>query len=1517
MCSFALMSQPIIAADISNVPLGTLAANTSVKPNLMFILDDSGSMGQSYTPDWVNDVYCRQAYVNPNNNWVDTSSGNNWTDPALGITLRKPTGSCLFGSPPYASPYFNSQWYNPAIVYAPPKDAAGNDYPTQNSANTTAWTQVKVDGFGKQAFYSSYDNGSYDFYNYGATTKINLTTQFPIPIFCDTRGGTGGTGTCKENISDNNNATDDYAYPDTTSVTSATIYKFLNYKGTAPYYYNITSDRYCTDDSFNSCTSSSTPTGSYTVPARYVWCKDTGLTQCRARRSDNAYNKVSFFGATIPAVTGAKGTGTLTISSAGDTTYPTKTTVTSIVINGVDILGAPVSVTAINNSTKRTNLASAIAAQINSFVSSKDYTATSSSNVVTIKGAVNGVVYNGSISVSAADVTDTTGASFGFTTSPASGGFSVLGGTSSAKGSTTFDVTKAGDASYPSITQVSSIKVNGVEILGGPVSVSGINSSTKQSSLETAIANKITSYTSSPDYTGSISSSKVKITAVANGSDKNGTVTITATDTFDSSVPISHTVTIGTTSVSGGVDDVPSASVPASRFNRVDIVSSNNSYPKAITRTDCAGATCTYAEEMTNFANWFSYYRSRLQTMKSAAGQAFSTITNAYRVGFITINVNSSAEFLGLDTFEGTQRTNWYTKFYDQTPGSSTPLREALSRVGRYFAGKTSGINAVTSGSTAIQYACQKNYALLTTDGYWNGNTSQDLSGSEIVNTDNNSAATATVTDAASGATSTIKTSSRDDGVYDGALSGSTKTLADVAQYYYLTDLIADTDPRGKNVVPLSADDPVNWQHMVTYSLGLGVDGRLKYQSDYKTSASGDFAKIRTGGTGCEWQATSSETCDWPVPAANADTAVDDLWHAAVNGRGKYFSAKSADQVVAGLKEIVASIQVVTGAASSAATSSPVITQTDNYVYVTTYRTGKWDGQISAYTINPDTAAVSATPKWAAQELLNTKGAASRKIYTQNGTGGRIDFSWSGLDGSAKSYFQSKCSAMSQCATLTGADQTKVNNGQELVDFLRGDKTNEALFRTRDYILGDLVNSSPVFVDTPNRNYTDSGYLGSGGYKEGNASRKGVLYAAGNDGMLHAFDGSTGDELWAYVPRMLLSGMYVLGDAEYSTLHRYFVDGQLTAEDVYDTNDNKWKTILVVGLGAGGKGYFALDVTDPDEPKPLWEFCNSSSLCAKSDSDMGYAFGNPVITKRPTDGKWVTYVTSGYAQGTTQAGRLYMLDAIKGDVLNETASGTDGLGKIAGYVEFYDQNNTAKKIYGGDLTGKVYAFDVTTATPTVAQIATLSSSGIAQPVTTTPIVTTCLGKRLVLVGTGQYLGVGDVSNTQTQSFYGFRDDIPAARQTLNGSSSMIKQTIDFTNLTVSNNSVDINTHDGWYVDFQSGTGERVNVDPILGSGITFVPTNIPTTTPQACEYGGKSRGYVMDYCSGKGLQQGFEAPQLVVGATKVYFSTTSKTSLGVLLTYATGPLKAIDLGTGLATPATGGKRSSWRELVPN
>lgn len=979
------------------------------------------------------------------------------------------------------------------------------------------------------------------------------------------------------------------------------------------------------------------------------------------------------------------------------------------------------------------------------------------------------------------------------------------------------------------------------------------------------------------------------------------------------------------------------------RFSRVDIVPTgtfNNRYD----RSDCAAKAsgiCNYAEESINFANWYTYYRTRMQMMKTVAGQAFIPIDSRYRVGFITINPmnNSSSvdssKYLPVDVFNISQKQAWYTIFYNQVPNGGTPLREALSRVGRYFAGKTTGIN---SGMTPdpVQYSCQRNFTILTTDGYWNGNAGINLSGNYIGNEDN----------VDGGYTShTI-------GAYDPnpVPTNDYNSLADIAAYFYKTDLRSSMN----NDVPTSAEDPNPAQHMVTYAIGM-ADGKLTYVNNYESNTSGDFYQISQQSTGtCWWQ--NNGVCTWPMPAANTDTAIDDLWHAAVNGHGRYFSAYDPVTLAAGLKEVLEKFKVDTAAASAAATSSPNITATDNGIFSATYRTFKWDGELVKETISAQTGVVSTSQSWTADSLLDVRvsnaaptiaSSDTRVIYTFDGNSASKlkSFQWASLTTGEQNYFASKGNQLHQYGSLSSGDQANANNGQLLLEYLRGRKnlelSNGGSFRSRDHVLGDTVSSTPVYVQAPRFNFSDTGYTQ---FKVANSAdlttspptsgRKAMLYVAANDGMLHAFEADTGQEAWAFVPHSLFPKLYKLASDDYDTHHEFYVDGSPTVMDAY--LGGQWKTILVGGMNAGGRAYYALDITDPDNPKGLWEFCTDSSLCSVADNNLGYSYGNPIVTK-DASGNWVVLVTSGYNNYSPGdgGGHLYVLNAATGAIQtaktlhtgsgNNTNPAPSGLGKIAAWADNGDVNNTATYVYGADLNGDVWRFDMTSnpSSPNPLKLATLSdASSNLQSVTTKPELGLCGNSRMVYFGTGRYLGTSDLTNTNTQTVYGFKDTLgTVGLGTLRSSSQMVQQTIsagpNSTQRVVTSNTVNLASQLGWYADL-IGTGERVNVDPQLVLGTLLVSGNIPDSSggANACLVNGTSWQYQFDACTGSfvtGTPNGVLAQQMSATTAGFVVISLPDGSIKQIITDSTG--KKSTWGVGIGATSGPGKRVGWREIL--
>ncbi|MFG6416201.1 pilus assembly protein [Roseateles sp. DC23W] len=917
-----------------------------------------------------------------------------------------------------------------------------------------------------------------------------------------------------------------------------------------------------------------------------------------------------------------------------------------------------------------------------------------------------------------------------------------------------------------------------------------------------------------------------------------------------------------------------------------------------------------------NYANWFAFYRTRMLAMRAGAGRAFAKIdASRFRVGFSKISQHAnggadSSGFLNIRDYDsGTQKADFFTRLYTTSGGGNTPLRPALARAGRYYA------KQLTGQSDPMQYACQRNYTILSTDGYWNQADAKpyEINGTtEIGNMDTGSGVALPMRDA----------------IYGTGVGG---TLADVAQYYYVTDLRTST--RGnctgsvanqdvcENKVPTDTKDTNSAQHMTTFTLGLGLSGTLTYDKDYETQRSGDFWEIKQG------------TKVWPDPISNTGAErIDDLWHAAVNGRGTYYSANNAADMATSLVDALNRIDASTGSSAAAATSSLMPSSGDDWLFIPLYTTKTWDGTINAFKI--DTAkgtALTTKPIWSAAERIKNQG--TRKILF-NKSGTLAEFNKDNLSAAGKlAMFDGLCTSgaekLSQCTSLSTDAKPKAT-ADNLVSFLRGSAALEQsaaadadkVFRTRASPLGDIVNGAPVYVKKAPLSYSGDGY--SDYVAQTRAKTFGVLYVGANDGMLHAIkvsddvaDTTGGTELWAYVPSMVMSNLYLLADTNYEAKHRFFVDGAPVVSDIYD--GSKWRTILVGGLGKGGRGYYALDITNPESPALLWEF---------TETNLGYSYGNPIITKNKS-GKWVVMFTSGYNNVSPGdgGGYLYVVDALTGASISTIATkvGTtnvgntstpSNLGKINAWIDD-DKLGVAARVYGGDMLGNVWRFDFDDNYAPSGREATLvaQTAGASQPITTRPVMTEILDGNykyaVVSVATGRYLGTSDIGDTSLQSIYTFKDELAVSGLgALRSNVGMVKQTINSTrNGLVNGATVDWAAKKGWYVDLNLTSGERVNVDFDQQLNQLIVAGNVPS--PTVCSPGGTSWIYYLDVGSGKPLLT-YSLPDLTVGLTTLITSDQKMVTLAEDDKGGTTPLPGADL-TNL--PATTLRRTSWRELM--
>ncbi len=1064
------------------------------------------------------------------------------------------------------------------------------------------------------------------------------------------------------------------------------------------------------------------------------------------------------------------------------------------------------------------------------------------------------------------------------------------------------------------------------------------------------------------------------------------------------------------------------------------------------------------ADERQNFANWFSYHRTRVLTMKTAVGRAFAQLDARLRVGYSTTSETSvdggRNGFLPVRDFDARQRGSLYDKLYAVVPVSGTPLRGALAKAGQLYAGKL-----LRDGEDPVQYACQQNHTLLSTDGYWNtdgetvaygplqvdglsavGDRDHQLprpmfdglaasaqvrvatlvvgavhaaptagfSGVRGITVDgkdimlrgaglqhtrlDNAMADAiqlarllaaainrngyrafaelnvvtVIAPASAGAISSrpvvdalgsLPISAGSFGPPTGT-APRTNTLADIAAYYANTDLrqpaFGNCGSHGalceNNVPSLPGGPAASHQHMVTHTLGLGANGTLRYRDDYDTASDGDYRALLEG------------RLDWPDPIFfPGGERIDDLWHAAVNGRGRYFSARSPEALARALAAAMTAIRTRAGAASAVATSSQQPVPGDDLLYASRYRSVFWDGDLEARRISISEGQLTLETVWSASALLDAMASESsdtRTIWMASSTAalGLKEFRWSAMEPAEQALFNGLCPGragrqFAQCANLPLAQRVQAN-GRQLVDYLRGQRGHEEradrpvrLFRAREHLLGAAVNASPLHVGQPPFRYADDHY---GEFRDVLAKdRRRMVYLAANDGMLHAFDASTGHERWAFLPSSVLPALWRSADTAWANEFSYLHDGTPVAGDICPTAPaaacaaGQWRTVLIGSLGAGGRAYYALDITQPDSPALLWQFD------VGREPELGLAMARPVITKR-RDGRWVALIASGYANVNPGNGRgmLFVLDAATGALLSriDTGAGSStqpaGLAQLNAWIDS-TLDNTAGPVYGGDLLGNVWRIDIngtaattagaagtagTAGTPGVLLLAQLDHAGQAQPVTTRPELSLQrIGNRqipVVTVATGRLLGLADVADKSVQSVYTFRDDLGAhGLGRLQGSTRMVQQQLSASGAderAVSAHPVDWTQHEGWYLnlDVAAGSGERVTIDPEQQLGILRVIGNVPDGAP--CQPRAQAWVYQFNVFSGShlpvdgatiiarrlGQQQG-----MVTGASTVWIDGRTT----ALLTDESGIVTALP-GAQSAAGSGAVRRVSWREL---
>ena len=1620
LAAFFALPLPSLAASVAlaTSPLTTSTASV-VKPNVMFVLDDSGSMAWDYMPDDAKNF-----------------AGN-------------------YG---FNSSQCNGTAYNPTITYEPPVSSTGAALDPTPTSFTAAYKDGYNTSLGTTNLSSGYKGGSGS-----GSSGSNLTAG---PAFYYVYSGTQTTSAQKD------------------------------YFNTGSVFYQECNSAYGTTTAYD---------GTHPV--------NTLFTKVRLAATPNTTITVSGAGSTT-------GGATLKINSASSARLGT------ITISGG---GGQIMSGRSSSSSTTSSVATSIASKINACT-------TALSGSCTVTG------YKATVSGSTITITG-----------PAASGATMTLVMNS--GSMTSTAT-----AFPTVssTTVSSIRVGGVDLFSGSVTATGSTTN----GLASDIASKITA----TGYSATISGNIVTVTGPSSASTLTPIITVSSgagsmsltTEAFPESTPAklqnfanwysyySHRMLMMKTGA--GL-----AFAPMNNNYRIGFLTMNNNVSPGIVEVAPFNATQKSA--------WYDKLYGSQPGNMTPLREALSKVGQYYSHQFGTVTTYTARITVGGsgDTSVDTVDVNGTQIMADITTASTSTNTVAQSianqinskQVTDYGASVSGNIVTITGPAVALghapvitddgggmtfvstsftassttaslngitpadpmEYSCQQNFTILSTDGYWNGSTTYNLAGTPVGQQDGSAArpmndgaqTTSTVTtqytrndysssgnkigstgsncsgtkkrllsqpqiqsctvtgtaaevcgawgsngaqvyvspydSTSASCTSTVTLPSPDPSTRvvsgtpvttPGTSGGVSNTLSDVAMYYYQTDLrtpalgnctgvLGGTISVCENNVFISSTDNNPQQHMTTLTLGLGARGKMVYSGSYLTDTTGDYVAVKLGSTAsstvCKWQA-SGTVCNWPIPSSGAIENIDDLWHAAINGRGAFFSATDPSSLSASLSNALLSISSKKGSAAAAATSTLNPVAGNNFAYVASYTTVSWRGNLEARGINTTTGAVSVNASWCAENVVadtcpapgavvpTTSGDTTtyncvipsstvcpggtmsgtdclipvatsctgtmsalvspsddnRIIKTANDAGtALINFDAAYATAHSTYFDEAHISGLSQWTSLTGpatttGTQKNLAQGVNLVNYLRGqyeyeDRAANAgppdnrLFRYREAVLGDALESQPTFISKPLFNYPYAGYST---FKSNYASREGTVFMGTNDGMIHAFNATDGTERWAYIPSMVIADLWQLADTTYSTSHSNFVNGSPVTTDICTANCTDiatavWKTILVAGLNAGGRGYYALDITTPNAPALLWEFTpatctttapiNHACQGKVTDDDLGYSYGPPVVTRK-ADGTWVVLVTSGYNNTNPGNGHgyLYVLNAATGAIISKIDTGVgdtttpSGLAKVSTYND-EPAGSLAGYTYGGDLKGNLWRFDInSTATAAIGTgdkllFATLFSNAAGtatQPITTTPILGKINDKRVIYIGTGKYLETGDLSTTQMQTQYAIKDD-NATSTFVNPRLTLSQQTM--TNVTATNTrtsasvvAANFSSGRGWYADFPD-TGERVNIDSKLIQGILIVPTLVPSSS--SCSPGGYGWLNYFDYQTGAitTVTTGEKFDSAIVGVNVIYIDGTPI----VEVVTSTNPTPTIPT---TAPPFVGtvgsfaGRRTLWRELIP-
>jgi type IV pilus assembly protein PilY1 len=794
----------------------------------------------------------------------------------------------------------------------------------------------------------------------------------------------------------------------------------------------------------------------------------------------------------------------------------------------------------------------------------------------------------------------------------------------------------------------------------------------------------------------------------------------------------------------------------------------------------------------------------------------------------------------------------------------------------------TDGFPVITNPVDPIIYSCQKNFILGIGDV--NTHADKNVPGNNITSYEPTMPAQVTA-DTTVNAVAATNLVGRMEGLgatlgtvnpYNGCCTNNSALIAGLAYHSHVNDIRPDLT--GKQIIDTYWVDVLEYQRMVHNN---------QY---YLATKYGGFTVPDNHVYG---QTTALTETSWHT---NTDNNFDIDTNKTQPRPDNYFSGARPDLVKAGLEGTFSKIAAAIGAyTTSFSLPLPQVSALGNASYSSQYDPNNWTSDIFATELTFDSnLKPSFVNKWNASTVLGSQ------LKNNGWNTDRRVVTWSGTQGVAFRSAQLTAANLSDLATSYVAS----NNTTNYINYLRGDQTNEIgstaagttnAYRQRTKLLGDIVGSKVKVVGPPSFRYSDTANPGYSEFKKSRKDRGSVVYVGANDGMLHAFNGSldtavdanAGKEIFAYIPKALfkgpsttptpeVNGLSSLGKPDFE--HHFMVDATPVVYDIdfgrtpTDTgtaqnNTPDWHSVLIGGLGKGGKSYYAIDVTNSETMlaasetsvagKVLWEF---------SDARMGFTYGDPIVAKTKKYG-WVVIFSSGY-NNTDGKGYFFFVNPRTGALLEAVSTNTGSTTQDAGLAHpeafmLDGTDGTADSVYAGDLLGNVWRVDLTTssgnyAAPTKLAVLTDDATPAnAQPVTSRPSIAIHpkTKKRYVMVGTGRLLNSTDISSTKLQSYYSLIDGSTTKFNVVTTPITrglLVNNTNTLVGVTPS-----VAATKGWYLNLgaapnTSSGAAGISWRVVLNSSTFLGAVNFASTLPNGdeCNPEGDSRIYGLDFDTG-------------------------------------------------------------------